>query len=94
MAWERYCAVAKQYYVDYGDLLVNISDNTINGVALDRWSAQLRNCRKSNVTFPPELSYGEDAVFVLDYLRYGDTVDMSTYVGCSYRKRGKGSLSG
>ena len=48
---------------------------------------------ENNVIFPPELSYGEDAIFVLEYLAYCETVDISSYIGYSYRKHGKDSLS-
>lgn len=48
----------------------------------------------NNVIFPPELSYGEDAIFVLEYLAYCKTVSVSSYVGYSYRKHGSESLSG
>lgn len=47
-----------------------------------------------NVIFPPELSYGEDAVFVLEYLAYCKTMSISPYIGYSYRKHGNESLSG
>lgn len=49
VAWEKYYAAAKRYYADHGDLLVNINDNKIGGVALGRWIAQLRTYRKSNI---------------------------------------------
>jgi glycosyltransferase involved in cell wall biosynthesis len=48
----------------------------------------------NDVIFPLELSYGEDAVFVLEYLTYCKTVSISSYIGYSYRKHGKESLSG
>ena len=49
---------------------------------------------ENTVIFPPELSYGEDAVFVLEYLAYCKTVSISSYIGYSYRKHGNESLSG
>ncbi len=48
----------------------------------------------NTVIFPPELSYGEDAVFVLEYLAHCKTVSISPYIGYSYRKHGSESLSG
>lgn len=49
---------------------------------------------ENNVIFPPELSYGEDAVFVLEYLVHCKTASISSYIGYSYRKHGSESLSG
>lgn len=49
---------------------------------------------ENGVIFPPELSYGEDAIFVLEYLAYCKTVSISSYIGYSYRKHGSESLSG
>ena len=49
VAWERYFSAAKQYYAEHGDLLVSISDNKYEGVALGRWIAQLRTYRKSGI---------------------------------------------
>ena len=49
VAWEKYYAAAKQYYIEHGDLLVNVSDKKTNGVALGKWLAQLRTYRKSNI---------------------------------------------
>lgn len=70
VVWDRYFAAAKQYYADHGDLLVNISDNT-----LGRWIAQHRNYRKSNIQSPyltPERVAVLDAIGVIwdvpDYL--------------------------
>lgn len=48
----------------------------------------------NGVCFPPELSYGEDAIFVLKYLAYCKTVSVSPFIGYSYRKHGSESLSG
>ena len=48
----------------------------------------------NKVTFPQELSYGEDAVFVLEYLTHCKTVNIFPYIGYSYRKHGNESLSG
>lgn len=49
MAWEKYYAAAKQYYADYGDLLVAAGGPKVNGLDLGRWIAQLRAYRKSNI---------------------------------------------
>lgn len=49
VAWDRYYAAAKRYYEEHGDLLVGISDDKTDGVALGRWIAQLRTYRKSNI---------------------------------------------
>ena len=48
----------------------------------------------NDICFPPELSYGEDAVFVMKYLAFCETVKVSSYVGYSYRKHGSETLSG
>lgn len=48
---------------------------------------------ENSVIFPLDLSYGEDAVFVLKYLAYCKTVSISSYIGYSYRKHGSESLS-
>lgn len=49
---------------------------------------------ENDVIFPPELSYGEDAIFVLEYLSHCRNVNIYPYIGYSYRKHGKESLSG
>lgn len=49
---------------------------------------------ENSIIFPPDLSYGEDAVFVLEYLAHCKTVSISSYIGYSYRKHGSESLSG
>ena len=49
---------------------------------------------ENNVIFPPELSYGEDAIFVLEYLMHCKTVSIFSYIGYSYRKHANESLSG
>lgn len=50
----------------------------------------INNC----ILFPPELSYGEDAIFVLNYLLHCDSIAIVAYVGYIYRKHGKQTLSG
>lgn len=78
------------------DLAQNIGDYISPPFLLGPWCKLFRKSIiiNNNVTFPVELSYGEDAIFVLKYLEYCDTVDISAYVGYSYRKHGKESLSG
>ena len=49
VAWEKYYAVAKQYYDAHGDLLVSVSDKKINSVKLGRWLSNLRTYRKSGI---------------------------------------------
>ena len=49
---------------------------------------------ENSVIFPPELSYGEDAIFVLEYLVHCKTVSIFSNIGYSYRKYGSESLSG
>lgn len=48
---------------------------------------------KNKIQFPPEMSYGEDAVFVLNYLSHCKNVEIIEYIGYSYRKHGKKTLS-
>lgn len=75
VAWERYCAAAKRYYADHGDLHVSVTDKKIEGVALGRWLAQLRSYRKSNIYsayLTPERIAALDAIGMIwdvpDYL--------------------------
>lgn len=75
VAWERYYAAAERYYEEHGNLLVNINDNNIYGVALGRWIAQLRTYRKSNIQsayLTPERIQALDAIGMVwdvpDYL--------------------------
>lgn len=75
VAWEKNYAAARAYYAQHGNLLVNISDNKINGVALGRWIAQLRTYRKSNIQsayLTPERIEALDAIGMVwdvpDYL--------------------------
>lgn len=49
---------------------------------------------KHKIEFPLDISYGEDAVFVLNYLLNCQSVEVIDYVGYSYRKHGKETLSG
>lgn len=49
LAWEKHYAAAKVYYAEHGNLLVNVSDKNICGVALGSWLAQLRTYRKSKI---------------------------------------------
>lgn len=46
-----------------------------------------------NIRFPIDISYGEDAEFVLSYLEYVNTVCCKMYVGYSYRHHDNESLS-
>ena len=48
-SWERYYAAAKAYYAQHGDLKVNVSEVTENGLALGSWIARLRTYKKSNI---------------------------------------------
>lgn len=48
---------------------------------------------KYELKFPPELSYGEDAVFVFKYLMCCKTVEILPNIEYSYRKHGSTSLS-
>ena len=75
VAWEKNYAAAKAYYAEHGDLLVNISDNKYQGVALGRWIAQLRTYRKSEIQsayLTPERIRALDAIGMIwdvpDYL--------------------------
>lgn len=49
--------------------------------------------RNNNIMFPIELSYGEDAIFVLNYLMFVHSVCCCDYVGYRYRRHGNKSLS-
>ncbi len=49
VAWERYYTAAKAYYVEHGNLLVNVGDNDYHGMPLGRWIGQLRSYRKSGI---------------------------------------------
>lgn len=49
---------------------------------------------ENGLMFPPELSYGEDAIFVFEYLLCCNSVGVSRYIGYSYRKYGGETLSG
>ena len=46
-----------------------------------------------NLCFPVELSYGEDAIFVFEYLMHCQKIEVFPYVGYSYRKHGNETLS-
>ena len=47
-----------------------------------------------NIKFPLNLSYGEDAVFVFEYLMYCKKVNIISDIGYNYRKHGAETLSG
>lgn len=49
VAWEKFYTVARAYYYERGNLLVNINENDYRGVALGKWNAQLRAYKKSSV---------------------------------------------
>lgn len=78
------------------DLLQNISDYISPPYLLGPCFKLFRQkiIEEHRLEFPPELSYGEDAIFVLEYLAHCKTIGISPYVGYSYRKRGNESLSG
>lgn len=50
--------------------------------------------KDNEIEFPLDLSYGEDAIFVLSYLMFCEKISVSSYIGYSYRKHGSDSLSG
>lgn len=47
-----------------------------------------------NIKFPLDLSYGEDAIFVFEYLQHCGKINIISYVGYTYRKHGAETLSG
>ncbi len=47
-----------------------------------------------NIKFPLDLAYGEDAVFVFEYLHHCEKINIISYVGYAYRKHGEETLSG
>lgn len=49
--------------------------------------------KKNQILFPPELSYGEDAVFVFHYLEICRSIRCIPDIGYYYRKNQKSSLS-
>ncbi|MBR4880472.1 MAG: helicase associated domain-containing protein, partial [Clostridia bacterium] len=49
IAWEKYYAAARSYYLNNGDLLVNINENNYCGIALGTWIANLRSYRKNGI---------------------------------------------
>lgn len=49
--------------------------------------------RKNKISFPESLSYGEDAIFTLDYLQYIHNVKCINGSGYCYRKHGNTTLS-
>lgn len=49
--------------------------------------------RKNDIRFPENLSYGEDAIFVLEYLKHIRTVKCINNIGYFYRKMESESLS-
>lgn len=64
-AWKKNYAAAERYYQEHGNLLVNISENDYCGVALGKWIAQLRTCRKNgtrSVFLTPERITALDAI--------------------------------
>lgn len=78
------------------DLAENIGDYLSPPYLLGPWLKLFKRdiITEHNIIFPPELSYGEDAIFVLQYLAYCKTVEVFPFVGYSYRKHGNESLSG
>lgn len=54
---------------------------------------KLEIVKTHSLRFPPELSYGEDAVFVFEYLQHCLTVSVEQYIGYIYRKHGDLTLS-
>lgn len=49
--------------------------------------------KKWNVEFPIDISYGEDAEFVLSYLEHVETIKCIDYVGYEYKQYDSGTLS-
>lgn len=49
LSWEKNYSAAEKYYAENGDLLVNVSYSSPDGVKLGSWIAQLRNCKKSGI---------------------------------------------
>ena len=49
LSWEKYYSAAKEYYLEYGNLMPSITDQYYKGVKLSRWISQLRAYRKRNI---------------------------------------------
>ena len=49
--------------------------------------------KNNYVHFPQDLSYGEDAIFVFDYLKYCESISITPYIGYYYCRQGNESLS-
>lgn len=77
------------------DLAQNISDYLSPPYLLGPWVKLFRRdiILDNDVIFPPELSYGEDAIFVFEYLSHCRNVSIYPYIGYSYRRHGEESLS-
>ena len=91
LSWERNFAEAKRFYETHGHLLVSVTDQPVNGVALGRWLAQLRFYRKSGI----QSAYmTEDRIAALDAI--GMVWDVPDYLWeqnysaalCYYRVNG------
>lgn len=91
LSWERNFAEAKRFYKTHGHLLVSVTDQPVNGVALGRWLAQLRFYRKSGI----QSAYmTEDRITALDAI--GMVWDVPDYLWeqnysaalCYYRVNG------
>lgn len=80
---------------DIAKLAINISEYLsppfLLGPCFKLFRMEIIN--NNNFCFPLELSYGEDAVFVFEYLQKCSTISINSQVGYSYRKHGNMTLS-
>lgn len=49
LLWEKYFRIAKKYFKENGNLLVPITDEKTEGLALGKWLSRLRTFRKNNL---------------------------------------------
>ena len=49
--------------------------------------------KENNILFPLDISYGEDAIFVMKYLMFIKTLKCNSYIGYIYRRHGEETLS-
>ena len=85
----------KELFGDIGKLAMNVEDYLSPPFLLGPWCKLFKTeiIRINSLQFPPDLSYGEDAVFVFDYLQKCSTISINSYVGYSYRKHSNLTLS-
>lgn len=90
-----YDYVCPQFKGDIHDFCNCISDYLsppyLLGPCFKMFSKEIIN--KWKVVFPPDISYGEDAEFVLSYLEHVSTICCYSDIGYTYRQYNSGTLS-